>query len=150
MPVMKITKLNKKNFEKFGNIIKTDENFCIAKFENFKYYLIDEMGSGSGTTIGLLEAIKKIDGTGQFERHHFTEEVIMPLKGEALIHLAEPDKLSLTVDDITTFKIEPGYGIKLFKDVWHTIPVIESNKTFLCLILKNKTEKEDLYFTECK
>ena len=74
----------------------------------------------------------------------------MPLKGEALIHLAEPDKLSLTVDDITTFKIEPGYGIKLFKDVWHTIPVIESNKTFLCLILKNKTEKEDLYFTECK
>ena len=147
---MKIAKLDKKNFEKFGNIIETDKNFCIAKFENFKYYLIDEMEGGSETTIGLLEVIKKINGTGQFERHHFTEEVIVPIKGEALIHLAEHDKPLLTVDDITTFRIKPGYGIKLFKDVWHTIPVIESNKTFLCLILKNKTEKEDSYFTECR
>jgi len=147
---MKVTKLNKQNFEKFGNIITIDEKFRTAELDNFKYYLIDTMEGGSETTIGLLEVLKKINGTGQFERHHLIEEVILPIKGEALIHLAEPKKSSLTVNDITTFRIKPGLGIKLFKDVWHTIPVIESNKTFLCLILKNKTEKEDSYFTECK
>jgi ureidoglycolate hydrolase len=147
---MRAMELNKQNFKKFGNIIAVDEKLCIAKLENFKYYLIDSMKSDSEITIGLLEVIKKINGTGPFERHHLTEEVILPLKGDALLHLAESEKSSLTSNDIATFRINPGVGVKLYKDVWHAIPVIESSKSFLCLILKNKTEEEDLYFAECK
>jgi ureidoglycolate hydrolase len=140
--------LNKGNFKKFGSIIKVDEKFCIAKLDNFKYYLIDSMKESSEITIGLLEVVKKVKEIGKLERHHLTEEVILPIKGKALLHLADPEKLSVAVNDISTFKIEPGVGVKLYKDVWHAIPVIESEKSFLCLILKSKTLDEDLYFTE--
>ena len=140
--------LNKGNFKKFGSIIEVDEKFCIAKFDNFKYYLIDSMKGSSEITIGLLEVVKKVKEIGKLERHHLTEEVILPIKGEALLHLADPEKLSVAVNDISTFKIEPGIGVKLYKDVWHAIPVIESEKSFLCLILKSQTPDEDLYFTE--
>jgi ureidoglycolate hydrolase len=145
---MKALELSVSNFGKFGNIIEVDDKFCIARVDNFKYYLIDSMKSDGEITIGLLEVIKKIEGIKQLERHHLTEEVIMPLKGEALLHLASPHKSSLTMDDILTFKIEPGVGVKLYKDVWHAIPVTESDRHFLCLILKTKTSEEDLYFTE--
>jgi len=147
---MEIKEFNKQNLKKFGNIIDIDEELCEAKMDNFKYYLTGIMKNEAGITIGLLDVIKKVNGTGSFERHHFTEEVIMPLKGEALLHLAEPEKSSLIINDISTFRIKPGTGVKLYKDVWHAIPVIESDKHFLCLILKNKTEEEDVEFTECK
>jgi ureidoglycolate hydrolase len=140
--------LNDSNFKKFGNILKVDEKLCIAKLDNFNYYLIDSMNGNPEVTIGLLEVVKKIKGIGKLERHHLTEEVILPIRGKAILHLADPGKLSVAVNDISTFKIEPGTGVKLYKDVWHTIPVIESDKSFLCLILKSKTSDEDLYFTE--
>ncbi|MCL5987049.1 MAG: ureidoglycolate lyase [Actinobacteria bacterium] len=145
---MKTLELNANNFKEFGNIIEVDDKFCLASMDNFKYYLIDSMKSDCEVTIGLLEAFKKVEGIKQLERHHLTEEVILPIKGKALLHLAGPDKSSLAMDDILTFEIEPGTGVKLYKDVWHAIPVIESEELFLCLILKTKTSEEDLYFTE--
>lgn len=142
--------LNERNFKKFGTIIEINKKFCIAELDNFKYYLIDSMKSSAETTIGLLEVFKKVIEFGQLERHHASEEVILPIKGRALLHLADPGKSSVALSDISIFKIEPGTGVKLYKDVWHAIPVIESEKPFLCLILKSKTTDEDLYFTEVK
>lgn len=145
---MKTLELNTSNFKKFGNIIKIDKKFYTTGMDNFNYYLIDSMKSDGEITIGLLEVIKKVEKTKQFEIHHLTEEVILPIKGEALLHLVSPDNLSPVIDDIVTFKIEPGVGVKLYKDVWHAIPAIESDRLFLCAILKKKTSKEDLNLTE--
>ena len=145
---MKVLELTESNFKGLGNIIEVDDKFCLASLDNFKYYLIDSMKSDGEITIGLLEVFKKVEGFGQLERHHLTEEVILPIKGNALLHLAGHDKPSPLMEDILTFEIEPGTGVKLYKDVWHAIPAIESEELFLCLILKAKTSEEDNYFTE--
>jgi len=145
---MRVLELTESNLKGLGNIIKMDEKFCLANLDHFKYYLIDSMKSDGEITIGLLETFKKVEGIKELERHHLTEEVILSIKGKALLHLAGPAKSSPSLNDILTFKIEPGTGVKLYKDVWHAIPAIESDEPFLCLILKAKTSEEDNYFTK--
>jgi len=145
---MNTLKLNERNFKEFGKIIKVSKRLCKSRLDNFNYYSAGLIKCDSGIEIGLLEIFKKTGMVIKFERHHYTEEVIMPLEGKVKIHLAGPEKLSLRKDDIKTFIVEPGIGVKLRRDVWHAIPEILSEEKSLCLILKEKTIKDDLYFTE--
>jgi len=145
---MNTLKLNERNFREFGNIIKVSSRLCKSRLDNFNYYSAGLIKCDSGIEIGLLEIFKKTEIVKKFERHHYTEEVIMPLKGKVKIHLASPEKLSLKKDDIRTFIVEPGIGVKLSRDVWHAIPELLSNEKSLCLILKEKEAEDDLHFTE--
>lgn len=145
---MKVLELNEKNFSEFGSVLKIDEKFCFERFNSFNCYLFDSMKSNNDILIIMLEVFKELKEVEQLERHHLTEEVIMPIKGKAELYVANPNKSILTIDDISVFNIEPGFGVKLYKNVWHAIPNKKSKEVFLCLILKTKTTDEDLYYAK--
>ena len=146
---MEIWELNEENFREFGSIIKPDERFC-TKVDNFNYYSSDLIDTSKGIDTGFLEVFDKVKAVKKFEKHDIAEEVILPLKGSALLYLACTGKRSLEQKDIRTFEIRPGKGVRLKRGVWHAIPAIMSDEVFLCIILKTKTNGEDVNYTELK
>ena len=146
---MKTLEINEENFKEFGSILKPDSRSC-EKIDNFNYYFLNIINSAEGIEGGFLEVVEKIDIVKTFEKHELSEEVIVPLKGKALLYLAGKEKKSLREGDIKVFEILPGIGVRLNSGVWHAIPVLKSNEKFLCMIIKAKILIADVYFTELK
>ena len=144
---MKTWDLNEENFKEFGSILKPDRRSCV-KIDNFNYYSSDIINSTEGIEGGFLEVVEKIEKVKTFKKHNLSEEVIVPLKGKALLYLASNGKKLLRKSDIKIFEIQPGIGIRLNSGVWHAIPVLKSNEIFLCMIIKIKISKKDVFFAE--
>jgi ureidoglycolate hydrolase len=145
---MRVLELNEKNFNEFGIIIKRNVKHLIVNEESFRYYLVSAMKESNEISIGILEVTEEAKEVTTMERHKFTEEAILPFRGRALLYLASRNKMSLSENDIVAFEIEPGIGVKLYRNVWHAIPIKKSKGTFFCGILKAMASEEDLIFTK--
>jgi len=144
---MEIFDLTEGNFKEYGSILRPETNFC-ERAGSFNYYPSNIIDAPGGIEGGFLEVIEKVENVKKFERHNKAEEVIMPLKGSALLYIAGRDDTLIKEKDIKIFNIQPGIGVRLNRGVWHAIPVLESCDLFLCLILKTKNNEDDTEYTE--
>jgi len=85
----------------------------------------------------------KIDLT---EHHNYSEEGILPLDGDVLIHVGCPTQDELPPRKIEVFKVPKLTFVRLKKGVWHHAPFSVKDKVVNCLILL----AERTYHNDCE
>lgn len=69
------------------------------------------------------------------ERHFFSEELILPLDGDVIIHVGEPTgDGSPPVDRIRAFRVPQGTAVVLRRGVWHHAPFADQSTHVLILL----------------
>ena len=157
--IFKPTKINRKNFNPYGDLISSDDidyidiNAGYAKrFDNLAN--IDTLNGGGKTIVSIFSALKrtfpmKID---MMEKHPLGSQAFIPMKETTFLSFVAPPGESPEISKIQSFIVPPKTGINYKPGIWH-FPLISTEDTnFLVIDRKgngnnlviHKFEKENI------
>ena len=145
--IFKPTKINRKNFNPYGDLISSDDidyidiNAGYAKrFDNLAN--IDTLNGGGKTIVSIFSASKrtfpmKID---MMEKHPLGSQAFIPMKETTFLSFVAPPGESPEISKIQSFIVPPKTGINYKPGIWH-FPLISTEDTnFLVIDRKGKGE----------
>lgn len=144
MKKIKVQALSKEAFSEFGDYYNLVEptGHTLGNFyhDHVLYPVSGEVPVGFSTLVAARDefVVKKA------EYHDRTGEVILPLDGDVVVHVAPPS--SVPVPELTqAFLVPKGTIIRLNVAVWHLCPLpLEQEKVHLMVALPERT-----YFSDC-
>ena len=138
--IFKPTKINRKNFNPYGDLISSDDidyidiNAGYAKrFDNLAN--IDTLNGGGKTIISIFSASKrtfpmKID---MMEKHPLGSQAFIPMKETTFLSFVAPPGESPEISKIQSFIVPPKTGINYKPGIWH-FPLISTEDTNFMVI----------------
>ena len=138
--IFKPTKINRKNFNPYGDLISSDDidyidiNAGYAKrFDNLAN--IDTLNGGGKTIISIFSASKrtfpmKID---MMEKHPLGSQAFIPMKETTFLSFVAPPGESPEISKIQSFIVPPKTGINYKPGIWH-FPLISTEDTNFLVI----------------
>ena len=145
--IFKPTKINRKNFNPYGDLISSDDidyidiNAGYAKrFDNLAN--IDTLNDGGKTIVSIFSASKRtfpmtID---MMEKHPLGSQAFIPMKETTFLCFVAPPGKSPDINKIQSFIVPPKNGINYKPGIWH-FPLISTEDTnFLVIDRKGKGE----------
>lgn len=155
--VVLVQPLTKEFFRPYGEVVVLHEAALCSTSQVHDYWDGVAHFNAEGPQVCSLFGIKKSIGQpiGEMERHLETEEVLIALRGDVVITLANPDdkKLSPDAKTIQSFYMRQGEGVVMKKGVWHALPCAKDGDAMLLVIFKENTSytadplgKTDIYF----
>jgi len=147
--IIKPVKINKKNFEEFGDLISSDNinpiniNDGYAKrFDNLAN--INTSKDLGKTIVSIFSAIKrtfpmKID---MMEKHPLGSQAFIPMQKTTFLSFVAPSGESPEINKIKAFIIPPKMGINYRPGIWH-FPLISTEDTDF-LVIDRKGSGENL------
>ena len=147
--IIKPVKINRSNFNTYGDLISTsdissiDINAGYAKrFDNLVN--LNTSKDGGKTIVSIFSALKrtfpmKID---MMEKHPLGSQAFIPMKETTFLCFVAPPGESPQIDKIQSFIIPPKTGINYKPGVWH-FPLISTEDTNF-LVIDRKGEGENL------
>lgn len=143
MKTIKVQKLTPEAFEPFGKILTIEGRQAGGNPLTHQWYpqvtVLDH-----ATSVNLMKVIPHEFVLKDFEKHHNTEENLLPIDGDLIVGLAPAGEL--TADGVQAFYIPCGCGISLKPHVWHAVPFAVGKEVMSTVIFKNNTSNEDIYF----
>ena len=88
--------------------------------------------------VGYLELEPGRGGFDWAERHHRSEEMVVPVRGELLLYAGAPEP-----DDFHIFRVRPGQAAILAKGVWHGAPLATAAPASAIVLLAERTGELD-------
>ena len=134
------TKINRKNFSPYGDLISSDDIDCIdinagyaKRFDNLAN--IDTLNGGGKTIVSIFSASKrtfpmKID---MMEKHPLGSQAFIPMKETTFLSFVAPPGESPEISKIQSFMVPPTTGINYKPGVWH-FPLISTEDTNFLVI----------------
>ena len=134
------TKINRKNFSPYGDLISSDDIDCIdinagyaKRFDNLAN--IDTLNGGGKTIVSIFSALKrtfpmKID---MMEKHPFGSQAFIPMKETTFLSFVAPPGESPEISKIQSFIVPPKTGINYKPGIWH-FPLISTEDTNFLVI----------------
>ncbi len=138
--IFKPTKINRKNFNPYGDLISSDDidyidiNAGYAKrFDNLAN--IDTLNGGGKTIVSIFSASKrtfpmKID---MMEKHPLGSQAFIPMKETTFLSFVAPPGESPEISKIQSFIVPPKTGINYKPGIWH-FPLISTEDTNFLVI----------------
>ena len=138
--IFKPTKINRKNFNPYGDLISSDDidyidiNSGYAKrFDNLAN--IDTLNGGGKTIVSIFSASKrtfpmKID---MMEKHPLGSQAFIPMKETTFLSFVAPPGKSPEISKIQSFIVPPKTGINYKPGIWH-FPLISTEDTNFLVI----------------
>jgi len=138
--IFKPTKINRKNFNPYGDLISSDDidyidiNSGYAKrFDNLAN--IDTLNGGGKTIVSIFSASKrtfpmKID---MMEKHPLGSQAFIPMKETTFLSFVAPPGESPEISKIQSFIVPPKTGINYKPGIWH-FPLISTEDTNFLVI----------------
>ena len=138
--IFKPTKINRKNFNPYGDLISSDDidyidiNAGYAKrFDNLAN--IDTLNGGGKTIVSIFSALKrtfpmKID---MMEKHPLGSQAFIPMKETTFLSFVAPPGESPEISKIQSFIVPPKTGINYKPGIWH-FPLISTEDTNFLVI----------------
>ena len=147
--IFKPTKINRKNFNPYGDLISSDDidyidiNAGYAKrFDNLAN--IDTLNGGGKTIVSIFSASKrtfpmKID---MMEKHPLGSQAFIPMKETTFLSFVAPPGESPEITKIQSFIVPPKTGINYKPGIWH-FPLISTEDTNF-LVIDRKGDENNL------
>jgi len=138
--IFKPTKINRKNFNPYGDLISSDDidyidiNAGSAKrFDNLAN--IDTLNGRGKTIVSIFSASKrtfpmKID---MMEKHPLGSQAFIPMKETTFLSFVAPPGESPEISKIQSFIVPPKTGINYKPGIWH-FPLISTEDTNFLVI----------------
>ena len=138
--IFKPTKINRKNFNPYGDLISSDDidyidiNAGYAKrFDNLAN--IDTLNGEGKTIVSIFSALKrtfpmKID---MMEKHPLGSQAFIPMKETTFLSFVAPPGESPEISKIQSFIVPPKTGINYKPGIWH-FPLISTEDTNFLVI----------------
>ena len=138
--IFKPTKINRKNFNPYGDLISSDDIDCIdinagyaKRFDNLAN--IDTLNGGGKTIVSIFSASKrtfpmKID---MMEKHPLGSQAFIPMKETTFLSFVAPPGESPEISKIQSFIVPPKTGINYKPGIWH-FPLISTEDTNFLVI----------------
>ena len=138
--IFKPTKINRKNFNPYGDLISSDDIDCIdinagyaKRFDNLAN--IDTLNDGGKTIVSIFSASKRtfpmtID---MMEKHPLGSQAFIPMKETTLLSFVAPPGESPEISKIQSFIVPPKTGINYKPGIWH-FPLISTEDTNFLVI----------------
>ena len=139
------TKINRKNFSPYGDLISSDDIDCIdinagyaKRFDNLAD--LNTSKDQGKTIVSIFSALKrtfpmKID---MMEKHPLGSQAFIPMKEITFLSFVAPAGKSPEINKIQSFIIPPKTGINYKPGIWH-FPLISTEDTnFLVIDRKGK------------
>ena len=138
--IFKPTKINRKNFNPYGDLISSDDidyidiNAGYAKrFDNLAN--IDTLNGEGRTIVSIFSALKrtfpmKID---MMEKHPLGSQAFIPMKETTFLSFVAPSGESPEISKIQSFIVPPKTGINYKPGIWH-FPLISTEDTNFLVI----------------
>ena len=136
----KPTKINRKNFNPYGDLISSDDIDCIdinagyaKRFDNLAN--IDTLNDGGKTIVSIFSASKRtfpmtID---MMEKHPLGSQAFIPMKETTFLSFVAPPGESPEISKIQSFIVPPKTGINYKPGIWH-FPLISTEDTNFLVI----------------
>lgn len=149
MQAIAVKKLNEKSFKGFGSFydILNPTGHNLGDFYH-DHVLFPVMG---GQTVGFSSLLchphdEMVVSTVEY--HNFTAEILLPLDGDVVIHVAPPSKEP--VPHLTeAFLVPKGTLVKLHIGVWHLAPFTTGKEaTHVLIALPERTYMHDCVVVE--
>ncbi len=134
------TKINRKNFSPYGDLISSDDIDCIdinagyaKRFDNLAN--IDTLNGEGKTIVSIFSALKrtfpmKID---MMEKHPLGSQAFIPMKETTFLSFVAPPGESPEISKIQSFIVPPKTGINYKPGIWH-FPLISTEDTNFLVI----------------
>ena len=138
--IFKPTKINRKNFNPYGDLISSDDIDCIdinagyaKRFDNLAN--IDTLNGGGKTVVSIFSASKrtfpmKID---MMEKHPLGSQAFIPMKETTFLSFVAPPGEFPEISKIQSFIVPPKTGINYKPGIWH-FPLISTEDTNFLVI----------------
>lgn len=156
MVKVKIEELNVEKFLPYGyyaNCINPDtEKIGVVPIEFYRDMLQQNLGNPSRASYSVCRVEKRDPIIDIIEYHSWTEEGILPLDSDVLIHVAPATPNSvLPLEKMRVFIIPQGTLVILRPGVWHHAPFTLDNKPAnVLIILPERTYANDCTVVELK
>ena len=136
--IFKPTKINRKNFNPYGDLISSDDidyidiNAGYAKrFDNLAN--INTSKDQGKTIVSIFSALKrnfpmKID---MMEKHPLGSQAFIPMKETTFLAFVAPQNNKPEIEKVESFIIPPGIGINYKPGIWHFPLISTENMNFL-------------------
>lgn len=139
MNIFEANKLTPENFKDYGYIISKESSVPLFNNENFTYWnILPNFKFNETVSIGIVTGNKEDIVISAVERHSSTSEILIALKGDALVLLGK----SLLA--FKAFYLEQGETIILHPGIWHSTPIPVNKKCELLVMFSSDTIETDL------
>jgi hypothetical protein len=133
---------------KYGQIISESRSKPMADQEEFVYWgKVTELMVGSKVSTGVLVCHARDRIVENMERHVRTPEILVALKGDGVVCMAEPEPKSGAdrIEGIAAFIIPQGVAFVLRTATWHWIPFpLGAGELKFLVLFASGTEDDDL------
>ena len=138
--IFKPTKISRKNFSPYGDLISSDDIDCIdinagyaKRFDNLAN--IDTLNGEGRTIVSIFSDLKrtfpmKID---MMEKHPLGSQAFIPMKETTFLSFVAPPGESPEISKIQSFIVPPKTGINYKPGIWH-FPLISTEDTNFLVI----------------
>ena len=154
MKNLTIKELTKETFEKYGrygNLINPDtEKLGAEPIEFYRDMVRLDLGHKTTALFSTCRVCKRPPVVDVTEFHNFTDEGILPLDADILIHVAPATPQGAPpLDKVEIFRIPKGTFVTLYPGVWHHAPFAHNAEVAnVLIVLPERTYETDCHVTE--
>jgi ureidoglycolate lyase len=132
-----VENLEAESFARFGRVIDVPGREPDAAGDPWRWWaraaVLDH--GERPCAVGYLEVEPGRAGFDWAERHHRSEEMVIPLGGELHVYVAAPEP-----EDFRVFRVRPGQAVILGKGVWHGAPLARRPASAIVLLAERTGE----------
>ena len=148
MKTVKVEKLTKEAYAPYGEFYTMDSPDGHALCGEIHRFYPDRVTAYQGHNAGFSAiTVKKPEKMliTQVEYHTTTAELIMPLSGDMIVHVAEPSAGTPITEKTKAFLVPKNTLIKMKAGVWHLAPLPAEDDVLAALIVL----PECTYMNDC-
>lgn len=147
LPVQELTLEKFDRYGKFADMLNVSADFIGEKPITFFRDMLRQDLKDTAVCYSILQVEPRENVVNVSEYHDHTAEMLMPMDGDVVIHVAPADcGPDAPADKIELFLVPKGTMVILRPGVWHHAPFTMNGKTANILI----GLPERLYATDCK
>ena len=131
-------KITKENFNKFGELITTDDIKPISINDGYANRFdgivnLDTSKDKGKTTISIFSAVKRTFpmNIDMMEQHPLGSQAFIPMKETTFLSFVAPKGEKPDLDKIEAFIIPPGLGVNYKTGTWHFPLIATEDMNFL-------------------
>jgi ureidoglycolate hydrolase len=158
---MKYKELDRMSFMEYGQVLDDAGAKLSGTSDMHDYWDKVAYFTSEGPLVCSLLRTKKKLGTpvDEMERHLKTQEILVALKGDAVLTVAKADNSKPSPDDATikSFLLKQGQGIMFKAGTWHALPCSVNDTCMLLVVFRENTSysedepvKTDIHFAKLK
>jgi ureidoglycolate hydrolase len=140
--IKKVKELNGKDFKRYGSKLDWTGAKLSSTSENHDYWDgVSEFHSNGDMVCSYLRIKNSVRATiNEMECHRKSEEILVAVEGDIVVHVALPEKVKDVPDESTIecFYVKQGRGILLKPGVWHALPCTLSDQSSMTLVIFKK------------